>query len=85
MYQIWLDMDKPTINTEYILEVVRKIDARPRTKWKLWIVSVNELHPNRKVNLLYAEEGLRQIRRYLRKAQQVSRDVSLGKFPGKGG
>ena len=83
MYKIWLDMDKPAINSEYILEVVRRFDARPRAKWKPWIINVNKPRLE-EGNLLYDEEVLRQMRRYIRKAQQVSRNVSLGKFPGKG-
>jgi hypothetical protein len=82
MYSIWIDMGKPPVNTAYCQEVVSRLRNRPRSKWIPYLLQI-EPEPDRKGNLRYDEGQLRQVRRYLKKGEQVCKSVSLGQFPGK--
>lgn len=84
MYTIWLDMEKPKINTAYCIEVVNRLQSRPRSKWIPYILQAPPKAAARNINKLqYSESQLRQVRRYIEKGKQVCRSVSNGDFPGK--
>lgn len=82
MYSIWLDMGKPAINTEYCLKVVEWMRSRPRAKWIPYLLQ-QEPSLDRKGNLRYTDDQLRQVRRYIKKGQKVCEAVSKGQFPGR--
>jgi hypothetical protein len=82
MYQIWLDMEKPPINTEFCSEVVHRLKNRPRSNWTPYLLQ-QEPSPDRKGNLRYDENQLRQVRRYIKKGEKICQSVSLGEFPGR--
>lgn len=82
MYSIWFDMGKPPVNTEYCLEVVIRLRSRPKSKWIPYLL-LHEASMDRKGNLRYTDDQLRQVRRYIKKGQRVSESVSKGKFPGR--
>lgn len=82
MYSIWLKEGKPPVNTDYCLKVVERLRNRPRSNWIPYLLQVDP-QPDRKGNLRYDENQLRQVRRYIKKGEQVCRAVSLGQFPGK--
>lgn len=82
MYSIWLELGKPPINTEYCMEVVNRLRNRPRSNWIPYLLQIDPT-PDRKGNLRYDENQLRQVRRYIKKGEKVCQSVSLGEFPGR--
>ena len=82
MYSIWLELDKPPINTKFCMTVVEKLSNRPRSKWIPFILS-NPPTEDRRGKMEYEEDQLRQVRRYIKKGTQICKSVSLGGFPGK--
>lgn len=82
MYEIWIDMGKPAINTGYCTEVVKRLRSRPRAKWIPYLLQQDPI-TDKKGNLRYSDEQIRQVRRYIKKGQQICNSVSKGEFPGK--
>ena len=82
MYSIWLGIGKPPVNTMYCLEVVERLRSRPKSKWIPYLL-LQEPSEDRKGNLRYTDDQLRQVRRYIKKGQKVCESVSKGHFPGK--
>lgn len=82
MYSIWLEMGKPAINTEFCLKVVEWMKSRPRAKWIPYLLQQDPT-PDKKGNLRYTDDQLRQVRRYIKKGEKVCEAVSKGQFPGK--
>jgi len=82
MYKIWLDMGKPAINTEYCMEVVNKLRSRPRARWIPYLLQEKPVK-DRKGNLRYSDDQIRQVRRYINKGKKVCESVSKGEFPGR--
>ena len=82
IYTIWLDLNKPPINTKFIYEVVTKLRNRPRSKWVPYIVQIQP-KKLRDGSFEYTDDQIRQMRRYIKKAEQICHSVSLGQFPGK--
>ena len=80
IYCIWLEMGKPTINTAFLQAVRVRLLDRPKAKW-LPSFLLREAQPDRKGNLRFAEEQIRQMRRSIKKAQDVCLAVSKGRFP----
>ena len=70
------------MNTAYCMEVVGRLRSRPKSNWIPYLLQI-EPQPDRKENLRYSEDQLRQVRRYLKKGENGCKNVSLGKFPGK--
>ena len=82
MYTIWVDMGKPPVNSAYCTEVVTRLRNRPRSKWIPYLLSI-EPSKDRKGNLRYTDDQLRQVRRYLKKGYKICQSVSKGQFPGR--
>lgn len=82
IYTIWLDLNKPPINTKFIYEVVTRLRNRPRAKWVPYIVQIQP-KKLRDGSFEYTDDQIRQMRRYIKKAEQICHSVSLGQFPGK--
>ena len=82
IYNVWIGLDRPAINTEFIDSVKNWFANRPRAKWSPMLL-MYELEPDKKGNLRYADDVIRQYRRFIKKGQQVCKSVSLGQFPGK--
>lgn len=57
-------------------------EERPRSKWIPYILT-EEPKKDRKGNLRYTDDQLRQFRRYIKKGLTICRSVSKGEFPGK--
>lgn len=81
MYGIWQDMGKPAVNAAFITEVVNRLRARPKSKWKPYLLQIDPM-TDKKGNLRYDEGQIRQVRRYLKKGYNVCKAVSYGDFPG---
>ena len=82
MYALWLDLGKPPVNTEYCQAVVRWFKSRPRSKWVPYLLQQDPVK-DQKGKLKYTEDQLRQVRRYLKRAEKVCDAVSKGQFPGR--
>jgi hypothetical protein len=80
IYCIWLEMGKPTINSDFLQAVRDRLVTRPRAKW-LPSFLLREAEADRKGNLRFAEEQIRQMRRSIKRAQDVCLAVSKGRFP----
>ena len=81
MYGIWQDLGKPTINSDYLHQVVTRLRSRPKSKWTPYLLQIDPM-TDKKGNLRYDEGQIRQVRRYLKKGYNVCKAVSNGKFPG---
>lgn len=82
IYCIWLEMGKPTINSDFLKVVRDRLLNRPKAKW-LPSFLLREAQADRKGNLRFAEEQIRQMRRSIKKAQDTCSAVSKGEFPGR--
>ena len=82
IYCIWLEMGKPTINSDFLQAVRDRLLNRPKAKW-LPSFLLREAEADRKGNLRFAEEQIRQMRRSIKRAQDVCLAVSKGEFPGR--
>lgn len=80
IYCIWLDMGKPTINSAFLQAVRDRLRNRPKAKW-LPSFLLREAELDRKGNLRFAEEQIRQMRRSIKRAQDTCLAVSKGRFP----
>jgi hypothetical protein len=73
-------MGKPTINTAFLQAVRDRLLNRPKAKW-LPSFLIREAELDRKGNPRFAEEQIRQMRRSIKRAQDVCLAVSKGRFP----
>ena len=80
LYQIWLDQGKPKINSTFMQAVKDTLRTRPKAKWLPGFL-LQEADVDRKGNLRFTEEQIRQMRRSIKKASNVCLAVSKGMFP----
>jgi len=80
IYCIWLEMGKPTINSDFLQAVRDRLLSRPKAKW-LPSFLLREAQTDRRGNPRFAEEQIRQMRRSIKKAQETCIAVSRGRFP----
>jgi hypothetical protein len=81
MFKIWKELNKPSINTAFCMEVVHRLENRPRSNWIPYLLQVQPVM-DRNGQLKYEEGQLRQVRRHIRRGEQICISVSRGKFPG---
>ena len=81
IYTLWLERGKPAVNSDFCQHVVETLRNRPRSKWIPYILQ-QAPEPDKKRNLRFTEDQLRQTRRYLKRAEKVCLAVSRGHFPG---
>jgi hypothetical protein len=80
VYRMWLEMGKPKVNSDFLQAVRDGLLNRPKAKW-LPSFLLRESQADRKGNLRFAEEQIRQMRRSIKKADEVCVAVSKGRFP----
>lgn len=80
LYRIWLDSGKPTINSAFLQIAKDRLLSRPKAKWMPSFL-LREAEADRKGNLRFAEEQIRQMRRSIKKAQDICTAVSKGRYP----
>jgi hypothetical protein len=80
LYCIWLEMEKPTINSGFMQAARDRLLNLPKAKW-LPSFLLREAALDRRGNRRFAEEQIRQMRRSIKKAQDVCLAVSKGRFP----
>ena len=82
MYQIWAGLDRPAVNSDYCMSIVNTLKNRPRSNWIPYVLQIDP-ETDRKGNLRYTDNQIRQVRRYLKQGDAIRKSVSLGEFPGK--
>ena len=82
IYGIWLEMGKPSVNSDFCMEVIDRLKKRPRSRWAPHILSV-EPTTDLNGNLRIADDVIRKVRRHIDRGKRVSQSVSLGEFPGR--
>ena len=82
IFSIWIDLNRPAVNAEFCLEVLKCLKARKRSNWIPYLLT-NPPQRDKNGNLRFGEDQIRQIRRYLKRGMEVCRSVSLGEFPGR--
>ena len=80
VFQIWIELGRPTINSAFLQSLRERLLSRPRAKW-LPSFLLTDATPDRRGKLQFSDEQIRQTRRSLKKAQQVCLAVSKGRFP----
>jgi len=75
MFQIWLSLGKPAINTSTIHAIRNTLKQRPKAKWIPSIIADEDP--------LDSSNMVRQLRRRLKRAEKICFSVSKGQFPGK--
>lgn len=81
LYQVWLEMGKPTINSDFLNAVRDRLLDRPKAKWLPSFLLVPGWDIDSKGNPCFTENQIRQMRRSIKKAQDTCEAVSRGKFP----
>ena len=82
IYSIWLGSDKPAINSTFLLLITTVLRNRPRSHWVPYVIQIQP-KKLRDGSFQYTDEQIRQVRRYIKKAEQICHSVSLGQFPGR--
>ena len=80
IYCIWLEHNKPPINSAFLQVVRDQLLTRPRAKWLPSFLQ-RGAETDRNGNLRFTEEQIRQTRRSINKAREVCGAVSKGRFP----
>ena len=81
IYCIWLEMGKPTINPAFLQAVRDRLLNRPKAKWLPSFLQAPEWGTDSGGNLYFSEHRVRQMRRSIKRAQDVCLAVSKGRFP----
>ena len=82
MYQIWAGLDRPTVSSDYCTSIMNPLKNRARSNWTTYVLQIDP-EPDRKGNLGYTDNQIRQVRRCLKQGDAIWKSVSLGKFPGR--
>ena len=81
MYKYWVEHDKLAINPQFCESLYRHFTTRKRSKWAPHMIS----HPqdiNNRGKPVYSENQVREVRRALKRAEAVCKEVARGRFPG---
>ena len=81
MYQYWLKNEKPAINPQLCEQLHQHFTRRKRSQWSPHMIQ----HPadvNDRNKSVYSENQVRQVRRALKRAESVCKEVAQGRFPG---
>lgn len=82
VYTIWIGLNKPPINSNFLIHITKVLKNRPRSHWVPYVIQIQpkKIHNG---SLEYTDEQIRQVRRYIKKAQLICQSVSCGSFPGR--
>ena len=79
IYTIYINNNKPPINNDFVKKILEFFNDRKRSNWKPFIIGTYNVD---QIYMKYSDTQIRSLRRYIKKGEQVTRSVSLGKFPG---
>ena len=83
IYKIYLNLNKPPINRNFIIEVRRNFDNRPRSLLKKSMMNLpqmDDFETKYRTNV-DLDDVIRSVRRSIKGVEKTLRNVSLGKFP----
>jgi len=82
MYKIFLRLNRPPINRNFLMEVRKSFDGRVRSQLRRTMVNLPQMRDfeRYKTNSDF-EDVIRSVRRSLKGVEKTLRNVSLGKFP----
>ena len=82
MYKIYLRLNRPPINRNFLMEVRKSFDSRVRSQLRRTMVNLPQMSDfeRYKTNGDF-EDVIRSVRRSLKGVENILRNVSLGKFP----
>ena len=82
MYKIFIRLDRPPINRDFLLEVRKSFDSRVRSQLRKTMVNLPQMSDfdSLKTNSDF-EDVIRSVRRSLKGVEKTLNNVSLGKFP----
>ena len=82
MYKIYLRLNRPPVNRNFLMEVRKSFDGRVRSQLRRTMVNLPQMRDfeRYKTNSDF-EDVIRSVRRSLKGVEKTLRNVSLGKFP----
>lgn len=82
MYKIFLKLNKPAINRNFLLEVRKNFDSRVRSQLRRTMVNLPQINDfdRFKTNADF-EDVIRSVRRSLKSVEKTLLNVSMGRFP----
>ena len=82
MYKIFLQLDRPPINRNFLIEVRKSVDSRVRSQLRRTMVNLPQMSvfDRLKTNGDF-EDVIRSVRRSLRGVEKTLTNVSKGRFP----
>ena len=82
MYKIYLRLNRPPVNRNFLMEVRKSFDSRVRSQLRRTMVNLPQINDfeRYKTNGDF-EDVIRSVRRSLKGVEKILRNVSLGKFP----
>ena len=82
MYKIYLKLNKPSINRNFLLEVRKNFDSRVRSQLRRTMVNLPQMNDfdRLKTNADF-EDVIRSVRRSLKSVEKTLLNVSEGRFP----
>ena len=82
IYKIYLRLNRPPINRNFLMEVRKSFDARVRSQLRRTMVNLPQMSDfeRYKTNGDF-EDVIRSVRRSLKGVEKTLRNVSLGRFP----
>ena len=83
MYKIFICLNRPPINRNFLMKVRKSFDARVRSQLRRTMVNLPQM---RDFDTIYTTNGdcedvIRSVRRSLKGVEKTLKNVSLGKFP----
>jgi hypothetical protein len=84
MYRYWVELGRPKPFNDSVIDALRaKFDTRPNNKTsdRPGFTLQDKDVPDKKKNLRYDDDVVRQYRRYLEVGSRVVSSTSLGRFP----
>ena len=82
MYKIFLRLDRPPINRNFLIEVRKSIDGRFRSQLRRTMVNLPQMSDfERYKSNSDFEDVTRAVRRSIKGVEKTLENVSLGKFP----
>lgn len=80
LYEIWIELGKPAIGSNFMQIARDRLLYRPRAKWLPGFL-LAEAVPDGSGKLQFSDDQIRNMRRSIKKAQVVCHSVSKGRFP----
>ena len=82
MYKIYLRLNRPPVNRNFLMEVRKSFDSRVRSQLRRTMVNLPQMSDfeRYKTNGDF-EDVIRSVRRSLKGVEKTLKNVSLGKFP----